>query len=96
MFLIFAALIAIIFLLFWQTIYTILSSYASNVNNSSKTMVGNLWFISLLIINLSIMIFIYLFYYYKSTTKGKLGLDGQKGFEGENGDPCFIKNNCIL
>lgn len=96
MFIIFASLIVIIIILFWQTIYSVITTYASNSSKLANTMVGNLWFICLLIINLSIMIFIYIFYYYKSTIKGKIGLDGKKGFEGEPGDPCYMKNNCIL
>lgn len=41
------------------------------------------------------MLFIYLFYYYKSTEKGMKGLDGPAGFNGYQGEQCYIKNNCI-
>lgn len=68
----------------------------SNTTKSSNSLIGNIWFICLFIINLIIVSFIYLFYNYKSTLPGKIGLDGQKGYNGIIGEPCYIKStNCI-
>ena len=90
MYIIIATLIIIIFIFFGQSIYNIIS------NISKTSIIGNLWFICLFIINLTIVIFIYIFYYYKSTTQGQKGLDGQKGYDGKQGEPCYIKStNCI-
>ena len=95
MFIILVSVIAIIFILFWQTIFSVVSSYGSNATKSSQSFIGNIWFISLLVINITIVIFILVFYYYKSNEKGKNGLDGNKGFKGQSGEPCYMKNNCV-
>ena len=95
MLIIFGAIIGIIFLMFWQTIFIVLTSYKSNATKSSNSFVGNIWFILLLIINIIIIIFIYVFYKYKSSEKGMNGIDGQPGFNGNSGDPCYIKDNCV-
>jgi hypothetical protein len=94
MLIVFAALVGIIIFMFWQTIYIVISSYASHSKTSSKLLVGNIWFILLLVMNIIIILFIYLFYYYKSTEKGIKGLNGERGFNGYQGEPCTIKNDC--
>ena len=96
MYIIFAALIVIVFIFFWQTIYNIFTLTMSNAAKSSSSIIGNLWFVCLFIINLSIISFIYIFYYYKSTELGNIGLTGEKCYDGKSGEPCYIKSpNCI-
>ena len=95
MYVFYVTVLVLIFIFFWQTIYTVISSHYSNATKSKKSIVGNLWFICLLIINLSLVIFIYVFYYYTSLEPGKNGLDGDKGYKGLDGEPCFMKDeNC--
>ena len=95
MYIFYLTLVFLIVAFFWQTIYTVISSYYSNASKSQKSIAGNLWFICLLIINLSLCIFIYLLYYYTSIEPGKDGLDGDKGYKGLDGETCFIKDeNC--
>ena len=86
-------IIVLIFVCFWHNLYLILNTYISNAMKSSNSIIGNIWFISLLIINISIVIFIYMFYYYKSMEKGDSGNEGNKGFDGQPGEPCSIKSN---
>ncbi len=56
--------------------------------------IGNIWFIALLVINLTIILFIYLFYKNKISDIGRLGIDGPQGLPGEEGDMCMIKSQC--
>jgi len=93
MYIIIASFFIVIFIFFWQTIYNVISAYASNSLKSSNSIIGNMWFISLLIINLSLIIFIYVFYYNKINTPGDSGNYGDKGFQGEIGKPCYIKDS---
>ena len=95
MYVIFASVIIIIFIFFWQSIYNIFTIAMSKTTKTTSSFIGNLWFICLFMINLTIVSFIYLFYNYKSTTKGEIGLDGEKGFDGKPGEICSIKSeNC--
>jgi len=93
MYIIAASFLIVIFIFFWQTIYTVIGSYSSNSLKSSNSIIGNMWFICLLIINLSLIIFIYVFYDYKMKTPGDTGNYGDKGFDGERGEPCYIKDS---
>jgi hypothetical protein len=95
MLLILTIMLCLIFVLFWHTIYIVVSTHVLETSKTSNGLIGNLWFILLLIINLLIITFILVFYYYKSTEPGKLGLDGKKGYDGSPGEPCYIKKNCI-
>ena len=65
-----------------------IKSYASNPNPSAK--IGNMWFISLLLINVTLIIFLYAFYSYKLSVVGILGNTGDKGFTGKSGENCII------
>lgn len=88
MYIIFATVILVIIVMFGSTMVKLITS---NVSNSPPTVkLGNLWFAVLLIINISVIIFIYVFYYYKSGTVGKLGPTGNRGFDGKDGQPCII------
>ena len=94
MYIFYITLIVCVFVLFWQTFYTIIKAYTSNALNSKNMYIGNVWFFSLLIINLTIIFFIYLFYKYKISDIGRLGIDGPQGFPGEEGDMCMFKQQC--
>ncbi len=93
MYVIIASLFIIIFLFFWQTIFKLIGSYSSNTKKpANSNSIGNMWFVSLVIINVLTCIFIYIFYYYKTTSPGKIGIDGTQGFPGDSGEPCYIKD----
>jgi hypothetical protein len=86
MYIIFGTIIILVLFLFGSTLYNMLTNYTSQ--SSSKT--GNIWFSSLLIVNITLIIFIYSFYYYKSTIVGKDGISGERGFSGKFGENCII------
>jgi len=88
MYIILGTMIVLIIYLFGTTIFSILKTYSSTGNPSFRT--GNLWFISLLIINITIILFLYIFYNYKLQTVGKQGSTGNKGNTGLQGDECII------
>ena len=68
-----------------------MSSYTSN-----NTQIGNIWFISLLIINITIILFLYLYNNYITNQVGLKGNPGSAGFIGGNGDVCIITDpKCI-
>jgi hypothetical protein len=92
MFIIFGTIIILLIIFFWHTIYLTISSLTSNANNYIYT--GNLWFVSLLIINLILITFILAFYYYKSNLQGKQGPSGNKGFTGLDGSGCVFSSGC--
>ena len=93
MYLIFGTVIVLLIFFFGNTVFSIIKTFATNTNPSVS--IGNIWFVGLLIINITIIIFIYTFYYYKSTSIGKDGPTGDKGFTGYIGEPCTIPiNNC--
>lgn len=92
MYIIISVVIVCAFVFFWQIIYTIVSKYINNASKSSNTIVGNLWFIGLLIINIVIIGFIYIFYYNKINEVGNVGVEGKPGYAGIQGDGCSIKN----
>ena len=75
-------------MIFGNTILSMINNYTTSSN--PKFLIGNFWFIGLIIINVIIIIFIYAFYYYKSNTKGVDGDIGDKGFTGYDGEPCMI------
>ena len=74
-----------------------LKTYSTTSNPSFRT--GNIWFIALLIINITIITFLYMFFNYKLQTVGKQGSTGNKGNTGLQGDECIITfpntNNCM-
>lgn len=82
----FAVLIILVFYA-----YTTLSNgitYFSRTGNKYYQL-GNPWFYGLLIINIIILTFVYVFYQYKSEIggigeTGPLGYPGRKGYEGSN------------
>ena len=88
MYIIFGTVIVLVIILFGSSIFSMIKSYTSTPNPSLK--IGNIWFISLLIINLTIITFIYTFYYYKSTEIGKMGGPGNKGNTGLPGNDCVF------
>jgi len=94
MYLIFGTIIVLTIVFFFDTIFSIIKSNVKATTNStsSKTEIGNMWFVSLIIINLVLIIFTCAFYYYKSQTNGEVGPPGDKGNKGYEGDYCVIKN----
>ena len=93
MYIIFGTIIIIIIVLFGNTLVKIFKTYATQSNPGSQ--VGNLWFVSLLLINIFIIGFIYSYYYYKLGLAGNLGPTGGVGLNGQNGDNnIFIDSNC--
>lgn len=87
-YIIIAALFIIIAALFSSTIFTVISFISVGVNNNFS--IGTKWFLGLLIINITLIIFTYTFYYYKLNYEGIKGLTGQKGFDGQSGDGCVM------
>ena len=94
MYIFYITLLCCVVVLFWQTIYTIIKGYLSKGVNSSNMYIGNIWFVSLLIINITIIFFIYLYYRNKISNLGRLGIDGPPGLQGEDGELCMIKSQC--
>jgi heme/copper-type cytochrome/quinol oxidase subunit 2 len=90
MYIIFASIVIMIIILFGSGIVSMIKSNVSNSTPNVK--MGNMWFAILLIINISVVIFIYVFYYYKTSKIGKIGPTGDKGFEGVKGETCMIPN----
>jgi len=88
MYIVFGTVIVLVIVLFGSSIFSMIKSYTSNPNPSFK--IGNMWFIGLLIINLILIIFIYTFYYNKSTEVGKMGATGNKGNTGLPGNDCVF------
>ena len=88
MYVIFGTIIVLVIVFFGSSIFSMIKTYATNPNPTVK--IGNMWFISLLLINITLVIFIYSFYYYKSTSVGSLGKTGDKGFTGKSGKECII------
>jgi hypothetical protein len=78
----------IIVVYFFSTIFTVISSITSNFN--SKSSAGGIWFIALLIINVTLITFTCAFYYYTLDSEGIKGTAGHKGINGQQGDECSI------
>ena len=55
-------------------------------NNDNKVSIGSKWFVGLFIINITLIIFTCLFFYYKTETEGDKGATGLVGFDGLIGD----------
>jgi hypothetical protein len=94
MYIFYITLLICVFVLFWQSVYTIIKAYTSNSLNSKNMYIGNVWFFSLLVVNLTIILFIYLFYKHKISNIGRLGIDGPQGLAGDDGELCMIKSQC--
>jgi len=76
---------------FINTIYNASPSINVKINYSS---IGFTWFISLLIVNVIILIFIIGFYYYKqNTSNGPTGPRGLPGIQGYSSPDCHVCNN---
>ena len=77
----------LIFILFGTTLIKIFTSYSSNTSQK-----GNIWFVSLLIINIFIIFFLYGYNYYITNLAGKEGNIGPAGSVGNKGLDCIIKD----
>ena len=82
MYIIIASLLTIVAICFGSTIFNVITSMSSNI-----------WFIGLLIINIILIIFTCLFYYYTSQSVGLKGNTGKRGFDGHQGDENYINPN---
>lgn len=92
-YIIYSTIVILLILFFGDTIFTLIKTYtSSDINKSFK--IGNIWFISLLLINITIVSFICIFYYYKSTNTGKIGNAGDAGFTGLPGEQTIIPLKC--
>ena len=91
MYIIIASLLTIVAICFGSTIFNVITSMSSNSNN--KIIIGNIWFIGLLIINIILIIFTCMFYYYTSQSVGLKGNAGKRGFDGQQGDENYINPN---
>jgi hypothetical protein len=81
----------LIFFLFGTTIIKLFASYSSNDYQK-----GNIWFISLLIINITIILFLYFYNNYITKQVGLKGNPGVAGNKGNDGDVCIIADpKCI-
>ena len=94
MYILYLSLIGCILVFFAQTIYTLIKEYSTKTLNDNTNVIGNIWFVCLLIINITILIFIYLYYNSKITILGKEGIEGPPGLPGEDGDLCLFKSKC--
>ena len=94
MYIILGTILIIIIAYFWETIYKMVTSFAANANNIEYS--GNIWFVSLLFINLLLVAFIVSFYYIKSHTKGPQGETGEKGLPGPTAEGCKFDDGCQL
>jgi len=89
MWLIYLSILFVIGLYFFESIKMMISNVVSTKMNT-----GFIWFITLVIINIVLLIFIYLFTYLKTNEPGPVGVGGLKGFPGQEGDGCKIKPEC--
>jgi hypothetical protein len=80
-------ILVLISYLFGSTIFKLFTSYSSNEYQK-----GNIWFISLLIINITVIIFLFVYTNYISNQIGSKGIPGSAGTSGCDGDDCIIKD----
>ena len=73
---------------FWSTIYTVVNTFYNKLNPSLDS--GTKWFVGLGVINIAILIFISYFYYLKINEKGKIGIEGERGYPGLEGSKCIV------
>jgi len=85
MYVLIGTVLGLIIFLFGSTIVKLFTSYSTNDYQK-----GNIWFMSLLIINIILIIFLYMYNYYISNQVGKKGNDGPPGNIGSDGGGCCI------
>jgi hypothetical protein len=89
MWLIYLSILFVIALYFWDSIKMMINNVVATKMDNGMT-----WFITLVIINIVLLIFIYIFTNQKINEPGPVGLGGLKGFPGQEGDGCKIKPEC--
>jgi hypothetical protein len=85
MYILIGTVFGLIIFLFGSTIVKLFILYAPNDYQK-----GNIWFMSLLIINIIVIVFIYIYNYYISNKIGLKGNDGPSGNIGSSGEGCCI------
>ena len=85
------SILLIIIVYFSSSIFSVISSVKTNSND--KITIGNKWFFTLLFINITLIIFICVFYYQKSQAIGKKGAKGLPGFNGQSGYGCTFPDS---
>jgi hypothetical protein len=91
MWLVYLSILFVIALYFWDSIKMIINNVAGTKMDN-----GIIWFITLTIINIVLLIFIYLFTYLKINEPGPVGISGLNGFPGQKGNGCKIKPECPI
>ena len=88
MYILIVTVLGLIIFLFGSTIFKLFTSYLSNDYQK-----GNIWFISLLIINITVIIFLYMYNYYISNRVGLKGNAGIRGYIGNDGSTCIVTDD---
>lgn len=82
------SVLVLVVVYFATTIFSVIKYLT--YNNDNKFSIGSKWFIGLLIMNITLIVFTCLFFYYKTRTDGDKGATGLVGFSGLIGDGCII------
>ena len=85
MYIVIITVIVLIIFLFGSTMFKLFTSYSSNDYQK-----GNIWFISLLVINIIVIIFLCMYNYHISNKVGLQGNFGPTGQAGSAGVPCYV------
>ena len=91
MYILFGAILFVIILLFGSTLFKLITS-----NTPMNYQSGTIWFVSLLLINIIIVSFLYYYTNYKANIAGDKGKPGPAGISGRNGEDCkILEEKCI-
>jgi len=85
MYIVLITVIGLIIVLFGSTVFKVITSNSTIQNNNR---IGNIWFICLLLLNIFVIIFLYVYTNLKINQVGNKGKSGNPGIPGEDGEPC--------
>jgi len=85
MYILIITILILILYLFGSTIVKLFTSYSTHDYQK-----GNVWFMSLLIINISVIGFLYIYNNYISNLTGQKGNSGKPGYIGNDGVDCIV------